>query len=138
MFQVGGAPEGVDGLGVIPHYQDPPVPFGQVVGDVCLHDVRVLELVYHHILIRSGKLITDITVFQKDLQVKEEIVVVQALGRDLVLHILLPERLYLVEVLIEARDSTSQARPRSLISLLRAMLRIFLSISFLGRLFSLA
>ncbi len=100
---VGRPPEGVDRLGVVPHDEHIAMPLRQIIGDLPLRGVRVLELVHHHVGITLGDTAADLFVLEKDLQVEEEVVVVEALRRDLVLHVLFPESLDLVEILVESR-----------------------------------
>ena len=83
-----GAPEPVDGLGVVPDGHDIAVPFREEGDDVRLDPVRILELVHHDIAIPGRDLLPHLFIVEGELQIDEEVVVVEAVVPPLVVGIL--------------------------------------------------
>ena len=91
-----GPAEGVDALGVVPHCHDVAVFLCQKRDDVRLEVVGILILVHHDVAVPLPKGILHAFIFQEDLEVDQEVVVVEEVVFYFITDIFLPELLQLL------------------------------------------
>ena len=99
-----GPPEGVYGLGVIPHHHNIVVANGEPFHDISLDSVCVLVFVNHDIAVLLAQALTNLFIFGQNLPEREDqIIIVHELIGSLILTVKLHKPFYLGNVFQELR-----------------------------------